>query len=262
MSETSAKDDPPPDIRKTYEQRLRARQHSHDKWTRLDRRMADARMVVGAVGLVLAILIFRGWAIGYAWLGLAAGLFVVLVLAHEPIRRTADRARRSVEFYTKGLARLDERWAGTGASGAEFLDVDHPYAADLDIFGRGSLFERLCTARTRAGEETLAAWLLEPDSLALILERQAAITELRPRLDLREDLELLGQEIRIGIDPAALKAWGKAGRVGSQPLQSSGPGGCAEIQCAEDPGQDQRGCGEPAAESGNHGGRGRQKESG
>ena len=38
-------------------------------------------------------------------------------------------------------------------------------------------------------------------------ERHAAIDELRPRLDLREDLELLGAEVRAGIDPAALAAW-------------------------------------------------------
>ena len=49
-----------------------------------------------------------------------------------------------------------------GRQGLEYLDLEHPYAADLDLFGAGSLFERLCTARTRAGEETLASWLLAP----------------------------------------------------------------------------------------------------
>ncbi len=203
----------PRDLRETYDERLRERRRSHEKWTWLDRRVADLRLVVASIAVILAILVFRGWQIGYGWLGLAVGVFVVLVFSSEPFRRMADRTRRAVDFYTKGLARLDERWAGTGVSGEEFLDHDHPYAADLDLFGRGSLFERLCTARTRAGEEALAAWLLEPAACGLILERQAAITELRPRLDLREDLELLGQEIRTGIDPTALKAWGKADRV-------------------------------------------------
>ena len=91
-----------------------------------------------------------------------SGVFVALVVSHEPISRAGDRARRAVDFYAKGLARLDGRWAGTGVAGLDYLDVDHPYAADLDLFGRGSLFERLCTARTRAGEEVLASWLLAP----------------------------------------------------------------------------------------------------
>ncbi len=201
------------DLRETYEERLRERRRSHEKWMWFDRRVADLRLVAASIAVVLAILIFQGWQIGYGWLGVAVGVFVILVFSSEPIRRMADRTRRAVDFYTKGLARLDERWAGTGVTGEEFLDHDHPYAADLDLFGRGSLFELLCTARTRAGEETLAAWLLEPAPGGLILERQAAISELRPRLDLREDLELLGQEIRTGIDPTALKAWGEAERV-------------------------------------------------
>jgi len=218
ISETGVEDGASPrDLGETYEARLGERRRSHEKWTRLDRRVADLRLVAAVIAILLAILIFRGREIGYAWLGMAVGLFVVLVLSHEPIRRVADRTRRAVDFYMKGLARLDERWAGTGVTGDEFLDHDHPYAADLDLFGQGSLFERLCTARTRAGEETLAAWLLEPAPCGLILQRQSAITELSPRLDLREDLELLGQEIRTGIDPAALKAWGKADRVFTGP---------------------------------------------
>jgi hypothetical protein len=170
-------------------------------------------MVVAAIGMVLFVLMLRGSEIGPGWLGLVAGGFVILVLLHEPIRKLADRSRRAVEFYKKGLARLDERWAGTGVTGEEFLDVNHPYAADLDIFGTGSLFDRLCRARTRAGEETLANWLLAPATVGIIVERQRAITELRPRLDLREDLELLGQDIRTGIDPGGLKTWGSADRV-------------------------------------------------
>ncbi|MGO9916081.1 MAG: hypothetical protein ACLQIB_15420, partial [Isosphaeraceae bacterium] len=145
MSETGVEVGASPrDLRETYDERLGERRRSHEKWTRLDRRVADLRLLAAAIATVLAILIFRGWQIGYGWLGLAVGVFVILILTHEPIRRMADRMRRAVDFYTKGLARLDERWAGTGVTGEEFLDHDHPYAADLDLFCRGSLFERLC----------------------------------------------------------------------------------------------------------------------
>ena len=56
------------------------------------------------------------------------------------------------------------RWAGTGVDGLAYLDVDHPYAADLDLFGKGSLFERLCTAQTRSRRGSIAAWLVAPSS--------------------------------------------------------------------------------------------------
>ena len=35
-------------------------------------------------------------------------------------------------------------------SGERFAHPDHPYSADLDLFGKDSLFQTLSTARTRA----------------------------------------------------------------------------------------------------------------
>lgn len=183
------------------------------RWERADRRVADARLAVFVAALVLAVGVYQwGWVSAF-WLLAPALAFLALLLAHEPIRRRASRSRRAIEFYKRGLARMEDRWAGTGTQGLNFLDLDHPYAADLDLFGEGSLFERLCAARTKAGEEALAAWLLAPASPEVVAARQEAVKELRPRLDLREDLELLGADVREGIDPAALAEWGRRPRV-------------------------------------------------
>jgi hypothetical protein len=200
------------EIEGVYRARLAARQAALERWTGRDHRVADLRLAVFLVLAILGFLVYRGVGVSAWWLAVPGVLFVALVLVHEPIRRAGDRARRSVAFYTNGLARLEGRWQGTGSAGLSYLSDDHPYAADLDIFGTGSLFERLCTARTRSGEDMLAAWLLAPANPESIADRQAAIRELRPQLDLREDLELLGAEVRQGIDPGALSAWGTARR--------------------------------------------------
>ena len=65
------------------------------------------------------------------------------------------RAARARRLYERGLDRLEGRWAGSGPDGARFL-ADHAYARDLDLFGHGSLFQLLDTARTEAGQDTLA----------------------------------------------------------------------------------------------------------
>jgi DNA mismatch repair ATPase MutS len=84
------------------------------------------------------------------------------------------------------------------------------YAADLDVFGKGSLFELLCTARMRGGEETLATWLAAPASRSEIAARQEAVRELRNNIDLREDLTILGVELRSSIHPQLIIDWGKS----------------------------------------------------
>jgi hypothetical protein len=195
------------ELRAVYNQRFDERSRELERWSHWDRRVADARLVAFVAAVIAAVVTFRSAGSASWWLGASGGLFLALVGSHESIRRASDRARRAVDFYAKGLARLDGKWAGKGVAGLEHLDLDHPYAADLDLFGTGSMFERLCTARTRAGEAVLASWLLAPARPEAIIERHTAIVELRPRLDLREDLELLGAEVRAGIDPAALAAW-------------------------------------------------------
>ena len=200
---------PAPDLHAEYARRLATHERARERWDRIDARVADLRLVAFAVAAALAAVIaFRGGP-SWWWISAPAGALIALVLAHEPIRRRAEHASRTIEFYRRGLARMEGRWAGTGLTGEGFLDPDHPYAPDLDVFGVGSLFELLCTARTRAGEEALASWLLAPASPEVVSERQAAVAELRPRLDLREDLELLGADVRSGIHPAALAAWGE-----------------------------------------------------
>ncbi|HXP09869.1 MAG TPA: hypothetical protein VN828_15300, partial [Acidobacteriaceae bacterium] len=91
-----------------------------------------------------------------------------------------------------------------------FLEPSHPYARDLDLFGRASLFELLCTARTRAGEETLALWLLSPATPEKVRERQSAAVELSERLGFRERLATLGEDLALGVRPKELIAWGEA----------------------------------------------------
>jgi hypothetical protein len=201
------------DIATIYRRRLGDRNRALELWTTRDRRVADIRLAVFVAILALGFWVYRGAGFSPWWLAFPGAGFCALVLCHEPIRRAGGRARRAVKFYASGLARLEGRWAGTGASGLEYLELAHPYAADLDIFGVGSLFELLCTARTRAGEAALAAWLLKPASHDEINERHEAIRELRPRLDLREDLEILGVEVREGVDPSALEDWGTASRA-------------------------------------------------
>lgn len=142
-------------------------------------------------------------------LAFPAAVLVILLIVHERALRRLAHTQRAVAFYERCLNRLDGRWRGEGETGDLFVDPSHPFAEDLDLFGRGSLFELISTARTRAGEETLARWLMTPAPVSEIRSRQAAIEELRSRIDLRQDLALLGEDIRTGVNASALAAWGQ-----------------------------------------------------
>jgi len=71
--------------------------------------------------------------------------------------------------------------------GKEFLDPDHPYVSDLDIFGDGSLFQFLNRTSTRRGKEVLADWFLNPElKKNIILDKQKAVDDLNGKLEWRQ----------------------------------------------------------------------------
>jgi hypothetical protein len=192
-----------------YRQHRQARAQRAEAAGRRSRRLSHARVAL------FALLVAVAWlALGRrlpAWTVAAPALgFIALIVAHDRADGAQKRALRAVAFWERGIARIEERWMGTGEPGARFLDEAHPYARDLDLFGRGSLFERLCAARTRAGEETLARWLLAPASVDAVRGRQGAVAELRQRLLLREALALAGEDVRAEVDPQALAHWATA----------------------------------------------------
>jgi hypothetical protein len=196
-----------------YARRLSQRRQDAGRHARQHHLLANARLAVFLIGCVIAWFVFGPSRISAGWLLVPAVFFVVLVIRHDAARQAMRRAERAAAFYERGLARIENRWAGTGQPGTRFLDDNHPYALDLDLFGRGSLFELLCTARTRNGEATLAAWLLAPAAPQTVLARQAAGAELRGKLDWREALALLGTDVPEGVDLDGLVAWGAAPAV-------------------------------------------------
>ncbi len=161
-------------------------------------------------GVVVAWIALVEGTIPAWWIALPAGLFVLLVILHDRAIAARERHERAASFYERGLARLEDRWAGSGPTGDRFRDPHHPYAGDLDILGQGSLFQLLCSTGTAGGEEKLASWLLDAADKEEILSRQEAISELRPKLDLREDLAILGQTLDSQFNSTRLREWARS----------------------------------------------------
>jgi MutS domain V/MutS domain III len=193
-----------------YRQRQRAREEKVAHFNKLHLRFGNARLLLVVAALVAAWWCLERDAFSAWWLLLPTLLFVALAIVHARVLRMRTEAERAVDVYRNGLSRIEDRWLGLGYRG-ERIDVSSSlYATDLDLFGHGSLFQLLSQARTRMGEDTLARWLLSPSSPAEIGERHAAVTELRGRLDLREDMAVLGEDLKVGVHPEALTQWAEA----------------------------------------------------
>ncbi|HSR53977.1 MAG TPA: DNA mismatch repair protein MutS [Acidobacteriota bacterium] len=215
-----------------YQERLGKRRQAAAELQQREERFSTWRLLAGG-GILAAIWISLGpqW-FAPVWIFLPSVILIVLIVAHARLRQDLAQARRAADFYRQGLERLnlDESGeAGEGAfgeadpakdgrkrqrasrskdqGGLELMPSGHLYASDLDLFGPGSIFQLLSSARTRSGEETLAHWLCRPASPEVVRSRQEAVRDMRPRLDLREDLAVLEAEVEERADPSRLIAW-------------------------------------------------------
>ena len=202
-----------------YQGRLNARRADRDALTAADARLARARLATFFSGVVLALLVWQS-AASVWWLLAPVAVFVWLVRYHARVLRARELAIRGIAFYERGLARLEDRWPGTGEPGERFRDDHHVYANDLDLFGRGSLFELLSLARTTTGEVMLAGWLRVPADPPEIQARQTAVEELASKLDLREQLALSGVDVRASLETDRLLDWAESPMPPRQTLRA------------------------------------------
>src|SRR5688572_7781078 len=113
-----------------YSARLREREDEVALLRARERTLSIARLVAVAVAILTAA--FSQFAIAIA----AVVVFFVLVFVHDRAITRRTSAELSATFYRLGLDRLNDTWQGKGWSGDGYAEEHHPYAGDLDLFGR------------------------------------------------------------------------------------------------------------------------------
>lgn len=199
------------DPKSEYAKRLETLRQSESLLDRRHKSLGRVNLVTALAGLVVIVMALDSRSVSILWALVPGAALAISETFHSRALRALQQCRRGIAFYERGIARLDNRWIGSGEMGEHFIDQAHPYSRDLDIFGPGSLFELLCTARTGAGEKALAEWLLAPAPVEEILARHAAVSDLQTKLLLREDLAVLGDDVRSKLRPDVMSAWAEAG---------------------------------------------------
>jgi hypothetical protein len=175
--------------RDRYERRRRSFEAERDRESERSRAASRARLGVFVVLLGSAVWAeLRPGPVAIAATTLAVGAFVGLVLVHQRIRERERWVDVLAGVNRDGLLRLDRAWEALPYRSAPVDLAQHPYAGDLDIFGKPGLAQLLGPVGTPAGVATLGRWLLAPAAPAEVRERQAAARELAPLNDLRDAL--------------------------------------------------------------------------
>ncbi len=159
-----------------------------------DRNLSWLRTIVFILFLV-ALIYFANQRSSEAILlafGAFALIFPFLIRYHNRFKKQRFHLQSLQQINEEEVNRLQSKLKGM-ESGVEFKNIAHPYTGDLDIFGEHSLFQLVNRCSTSKGKVMLARHMKEPAGRDEILQKQAAVKELQPQLDWRQDFQAHGR---------------------------------------------------------------------
>ena len=122
----------------------------------------------------------------------AMPIFIFLVKKHQKIVAQKRHFILLKEINEKEIKRLDGKFGEFKNNGSQYFDETNGCTADLDIFGKNSLFQYLTHTVTPLGDAKLAGWLKESANNAEIRQRQEAVKELGTKINFLQDFEASG----------------------------------------------------------------------
>ncbi len=186
------------ELKQLYERRKERFEAEMDRVMRHSKAIEKYRLIT----FILGVIAFLGYTFYYQSylliLGTAAMLFVflLLVVKHSKLKRIIEYYQNLIQINERAILRLIGEWNTFNESGAEFINSDHPYSSDLDIFGRGSLFQYINAASTFLGKKSLADKLMGRNLFEEIKPRNDSIRELATAIEWRQSYQARGMEAK------------------------------------------------------------------
>jgi DNA mismatch repair ATPase MutS len=116
---------------------------------------------------------------------LVLGAFFYLVKLHSEVNQQKKHLEALMKVNKNEIDFLENN-ENNYEDGSEFIDTQHQYAFDLDIFGKKSVFQHLNRTNTFIGKKTFSQLLKNILPKDYILNQQIAVRELSDELDFRQ----------------------------------------------------------------------------
>lgn len=206
------------DLRELYGKRITRLQSEIAVLKRKKRNYGLGRLLTFASAVILFFVLLEVNGV------LAASTAIVILLGFLFIALRDMENTRQLLFQSELLAineeelqGLDDRFEGF-EDGEAFLPADHPYARDLDILGKHSLFQFINRTTAAPSAALLAGRLLSPSPTVKIREMQQAIRALSGETDWRQQLQARGRRSRITREIyGKIKEWTEAPQPAALP---------------------------------------------
>lgn len=186
------------DPREYFALRIRENESDLKRLNRIAFLLSLSRLAIFLAAVLTIYFYFNNTAVVAISLVVGLAGFLFLVSRYSDVKNQRDFHQKIKDLNLLELKALDGDHSHF-EDGAEFLDNDHPYNRDIDLFGEGSLFQRLNRTGTKSGKKKLAQ-LLNANDISEITEKQAATVEMRDNSDWRQDFQVTAAVIKNEVD--------------------------------------------------------------
>ncbi|HUH46539.1 MAG TPA: hypothetical protein VLZ54_05245 [Arenibacter sp.] len=163
------------------------------------------RLVVFLMAALSVYFLFGNteWVVGIVILTVI--LFLFLVSKHTDLQYKRDKFLALIHINETEIQILQRRFHHL-PDGAEFKDVNHVFAQDIDLFGKGSFYQYANRTALSQGSRMLAELLME-NTTEHIVEKQSGIKELSQMPDWRQEFSAVASLVRADASANSIIKW-------------------------------------------------------
>jgi len=181
-------------LKKLFEEHIARIDRKIELYTKLSSKISGARLTIFMLTLLFAFLAsgrLHDLVYSVILIGAIIG-FLNLMGRHKKVEQFIEKLGFLKQIKKEQIARLELNWDGIpfrNINRDNFLN--HPYAQDLNIIGKRSLFQLMDTSIYEGSSNVLSGWLLnQSKDVESINKRQQLIQELAP-------LQLFRDKLRV-----------------------------------------------------------------
>jgi len=191
-----------------YRSRISQFNHQLKKYKNVSRNVGFSRLLLFVL-ILAGIYLYWGQLIPELIITIGGGaMFLRLVVFNHQADIQISFLEAIIQINRNEIKAAEGKYENQ-EDGSEYIDHQHEYSHDFDLFGRNSFFQFVNRTVSVFGKDTLAQWftnpLLEKEE---ILDRQEAIKELSKKVDWRQEFLATGLIHRLdGSDKKRIHVW-------------------------------------------------------
>ncbi|WP_394906916.1 DNA mismatch repair protein MutS [uncultured Mesonia sp.] len=177
---------------------------------KIKKRLFASSMLRLVVFLVFAFLIYfysSSTSLIFLFIFLGIVSFLFLVSRHSDLQQQKEKLRQLIELNETELSVLKRDFHHL-PSGDEFVDPQHEFSQDIDLFGNRSFFQYLNRTALASGKRALAH-LLSSNNIDQIKQKQDSIRDLAKKIKFRQEFTAIAKMTQVKIKPPIVLGWFK-----------------------------------------------------